>query len=208
MGVVLVVVALMRVMDVAGIIAMMLMGVALVRVVDVSGLVAVVLVVVALMCRVLLHRISFLKSIIGYHKPPPVVEACITKYLAKISIWAQNVNNLPPMCQPGIPGCVFVIASNTTQAPDHPCEACPRGNGEQGAVVHYYRDPGLLRKETFAYPIASSRKNCPLRHSCGSRNLETLSARLRCLGRRALDSRPRIGVRGKLHGNDGEDSLF
>ncbi|CAI8054627.1 hypothetical protein GBAR_LOCUS29799, partial [Geodia barretti] len=48
----------------------------------------------------------------------------------------------------------------------------------------------------------------PHRHSCGSRNLKTLSARLRCLGRGALDSRPRIGVRGKLHGNDGEDSLF
>ena len=64
------------------------------------------IVVVALMCRVLLHRISFLKSVMGYHKPPPVGEACIQKYLAKISIWAQNVINLPPMCQPGIPGCV------------------------------------------------------------------------------------------------------
>ena len=42
----------------------------------------------------------------------------------------------------------------------------------------------------------------------GSRNPRTLAARLRRLGRRALDSRPRIGVRGKLHGNDGEDSLF
>ncbi len=35
-----------------------------------------------------------------------------------------------------------------------------------------------------------------------------LSARLQCLGRGALDSRPRIGVRGKLHGNDGEVCLF
>ena len=75
----LVVIALVRVMDVTGLIAMVLMGVALmgrvsvlVRVVlvlvalvlavDVTGLVAVMLVAVAFVDVVLLHEISFLKS--------------------------------------------------------------------------------------------------------------------------------------------------
>ena len=75
----LVAVALVRVMDVAGLIAMMLVGVALmgrvsvlVRVVlvlvalvlavDVAGLVAVMLVVVTFVDVVLLHRISFLQD--------------------------------------------------------------------------------------------------------------------------------------------------
>ncbi len=73
----LVVVALVRVMDVAGLIAMVLMGVALmgsvsvlirvvlvvvtlVLAVDVTGLVAVMLVVVAFVDVVLLHELSFL----------------------------------------------------------------------------------------------------------------------------------------------------
>ena len=40
--------------------------------------------------------------------------------------------------------CVLVIANNTTQETYHPCEACPRGNGEQGSIVSCCRDPPFL----------------------------------------------------------------
>ena len=111
-------VALVRVMDVAGLVAVMLVGVALVNVVvvqlsvmlvsvalvnvvDVAGFVAVMLVGVALVNVVYLHRFTSLRcnfiETVVYHASPrfPGLSQCYTpllKHCAKSNVKSKNLN--------------------------------------------------------------------------------------------------------------------